>query len=77
MSKFSEALPDATPGQQDLMLNQLKLVDPGKEGITADRMRTFYPQVGWNVIFQVLYALVDAGKVKKRRVDKLDVYTWQ
>lgn len=76
MPKFSEALPDATAEQQVLLLNQLKMIDPEKEGVDASRLRTFYPKLGWNSILQVLYACVDAGTVKKRRDGRLDVYTW-
>lgn len=80
MPAFSADLPAPTTEEKDTLLNQIKVLDPGQNGILVHQLRPFYPNAGWNVIFQRLYALADEGKLKKgsKPGDKVsfETYTW-
>lgn len=62
---FSDTLQAPTQAELDTLYSQLKLLDPAKEGITANLLRPFYPRASWTEIFQKLHGLVDAGKASK------------
>ncbi|MBN8594830.1 MAG: hypothetical protein J0M33_23945 [Anaerolineae bacterium] len=53
-----------TQAELDAMHGNLVSLNQSGEGVTADKLRTFYPKTGWNVIFGQLYALRDAGRVE-------------
>lgn len=71
---------EVTQGEKDTLYSQLQMVDPNKEGITANMLRPFYPKAGWHIIFARLNALVADGKAtlkRKGRPVPLEYYTWQ
>lgn len=65
------------------LLNQFTLVDPTKSGVGLDKLRVFYPRVGWDVIFGMVHELEAAGRLTKRAVLNsrgsvgYHVYTWK
>ena len=79
MPVFSDTLPTATQQEKDAVLAQIKMLDPGQEGVKVHRLRAFYPKLGWNVIYQRLYALTDDGKLNRSLVGSppVEVYTWK
>lgn len=66
-----------------LMLSQIKMLDPNKQAVGLDKLRPFYPRIGWNIIGATVKELEDAGKLKARNVMSpkgtvaYKVYTWQ
>lgn len=60
-----------------------KAVDPRRNGVGLDRIRPFYPKVGWSVILTPANELIQAGFLKKRPVMNAkgsvghELYTWQ
>lgn len=76
------AAPALSPEAQT-MLNQFTLIDTQRQGIGLDKLRVFYPRIGWDVVFGLLHELEAAGRLKKRAVLNsrgsvgYHVYTWQ
>ena len=77
------AAPAALSTEAQTLLNQFTLVDPTRSGAGLDKIRVFYPKVGWNVIFGMVHELEAAGRLRKRAVMSprgtvaYHVYTWQ
>lgn len=77
------AAPAALSTEAQALYNQFTLVDPTRSGAGLDKIRVFYPKVGWNVIFGMVHELEQAGRLKKRAVMSprgtvaYHVYTWQ
>ena len=74
--------PAALSAEAQTLFNQFTLIDPSKSGVGLDKIRVFYPRVGWDVIFARVHELEDAGKLTKRAVLNpkggvgYHLYTW-
>lgn len=60
--------PAALSPEAQAFVNNLRAVDPRGEGIGLDKLRVFYPRVGWNVILAAANEAISAGLVKKQTV---------
>lgn len=93
VSNQPQSAPVATPSpasapatlsnEAQAMFNQFTLVDPQRQGVGLDKLRVFYPRIGWDVIFAMVNELEAAGRLKKRAVLTprgtvgYHLYTWQ
>lgn len=68
MADIEFTIPDPTQEEVDQMAAHLAVLDPNREGVTMNRLRTFYPKLGWGHIMVRLAALKAAGRatVEKR-----------
>jgi hypothetical protein len=54
----------ASQEEKDAMYNHLQVLDAAQEGVTLDKLRVFYPKVGWGSIITTLRNLRDDGRAK-------------
>lgn len=65
------------------LLSNFKAIDPRQEGVGLDKIRPFYPRVGWSKILAPVAELEAAGKLARRHELNnrggvaFHVYTWQ
>lgn len=59
-------IPTPTQEELDLLASQLVMIDPNGEGVTMDKLRVFYPKLGWGHIQARLNALKEAGRVTRK-----------
>jgi hypothetical protein len=75
--------PDWTSDELDTLAQQIQMLDPDKEGIPMNRLRVFYPKLGWNDIQKGLSQLEAAGRLSSRMVKtpgakvQFQHWTWQ
>lgn len=75
--------PDWDPEAQGTLHAQLQMLDPSQEGVTMNKLRVFYPKMGWNDIMKGLENLKEAGRVtNKLRTPTgskvaFEYWTWQ
>lgn len=66
-----------------LLLTQFKAVDPNRAGVGLDKIRMFYPRVGWDVIHARVQELEDANLLghtpvmNQRGSVGYNLYTWK
>lgn len=75
--------PAALSEEAALMLSNFKAIDPRREGVGLDKIRPFYPRIGWSKILAPVAELERAGKLTKRNQLNqrggvaFHIYTWQ
>ena len=81
-SPTTTGAPDEVP-QPETLLSQFKAVDPARKGVGLDKIRMFYPRVGWDKIHAWVHQLEDAGSLKSQNVMSpkgtvaYKLYTWK
>ena len=77
------AAPAPLSNAASLMLSQFRLLDPTRQAVGLDKLRPFYPRIGWNIILATVHELENAKLLTKKGVPNpkggvgYHVYTWQ
>lgn len=66
-------VPEATQGELDTLHTQLTMLNTAGQGVSIDKLRVFYPGVGWGVIVKRIAALEQAGRVTKAARGKMGI----
>lgn len=79
-----ETTPVTDPSQEAVTLHgQFRALDPNGAGVGLDKIRPFYPRVGWHTILSRVAELEAAGMLDKRAVMNPNgtigyhLYTWK
>lgn len=70
----------ASQEELDAMHQRLQQLDPSQDGVTLDKLRTFYPKTPWGEIIVTLRGLREAGRAKSKMAGKpvqFENWTWQ
>lgn len=59
---------DWTQEAQDALASQFDLLDAQGQGVTVEKLRAFYPFMGWNDLQKGLDALVASGKLTEKKI---------
>lgn len=79
----ASALYQPTTEEVEIVVTQLKALDPKQEGVNARQMRAFYPRQDWNYIRGLLEGVRAAGLASHKTVVRpgakvgIELYIWQ
>lgn len=59
-------IPEPTQEELDELAANIATLDPNGEGITMNKLRAFYPRLGWGHIQKRLEALKTAGRASSK-----------
>lgn len=66
MADIEYTIPEPTQEEVDQIAAQLAMIDPERKGVTMNKLRVFYPKLGWGHILARLAALKAAGRATSK-----------
>lgn len=73
-------IPAATEEEKNVLHERLKALDPQQQGVTLNKLRVFYPRLGWGHILAAVRGLQADGRVKtalRGSPVQFEYITWQ